>query len=223
MSKKLSIEVWSDIACPWCYVGKRRLEHALAQFPHRDSVQLVWRAFELDPSAPALRDSDTPYVERLARKYGTPVPQAQAMIQRIVDTGAAEGLALNFDHIRPGNTFNAHRLIHLAKERGLQNELKERLLSAYFSEGRAIGDADTLHNLTVAVGLDSDEVQGVLSTDLYANEVRADEAEARDIGVSGVPFFLLGRRYAVSGAQSSELLLEAITKAWHELPASSVT
>lgn len=144
MSKKLTIEVWSDIACPWCYVGKRRLEAALAQFPQRDAIELVWRAFELDPSAPAVRDSDQPYAERLARKYGTQVPEAEAMIQRIVDTGAAEGLRLDFEAIRPGNTFNAHRLLHLAKKHGLQHALKERLLRAYFTEGQAIGDLETL-------------------------------------------------------------------------------
>ena len=122
---KLRIDVWSDIACPWCYVGKRRLEQALAGFAHPSEVEIVWRAFELDPSAPRVRDASQSYAERLARKYGTHAQQAQQMIDRMVDTAAGDGLALRFDHIRPGNTFDAHRLLHLAHERGVQDALKE--------------------------------------------------------------------------------------------------
>src|SRR5688572_13548676 len=138
--KKLRIDVWSDIVCPWCYVGKRRLEAALAQFPQRAAVEVVWRAFELDASAPAVRDEGVPYAERLARKYGTTVDQAQKMIERMIEVAAADGLDFRFDRIRPGRTFDAHRLLHLAAERGLQDALKERLLRAYMTEGAAIGD-----------------------------------------------------------------------------------
>jgi predicted DsbA family dithiol-disulfide isomerase len=218
MSKQLSVEVWSDIACPWCYVGKRRLETAIRQFPHADSVVVSWHAFELDPSAPAVRDPLQSYAERIAKKYGSSVAHTDAMIQRMVDIAAAEGLPFDFQRIRPGNTFQAHRLLHLAKQHGLQDALKERLLRGYLCEGAAIGDDATLLRLAGEVGLDVDAAPALLSTDLYAAEVRADEAEARTLGVDGVPFFLIGRRYAVAGAQPAELLLRALTKAWQELP-----
>jgi predicted DsbA family dithiol-disulfide isomerase len=217
MAKKLSVQVWSDIACPWCYVGKRRFEAALAQFARRDEVSLLWRSFELDPSAPRVRETQSSYAERLAKKYGTVPAQAQAMIDRMVQTAAAEGLAFDFERIRPGNTFDAHRLLHLARQRGRQGALKERLFAAYLGEGQAIGEPDTLLRLASEVGLDVDEAQGVLATDAYANEVRADEREAHALGVSGVPFFVIGR-YGVPGAQPAELLLKTLEKALAELP-----
>ena len=223
MAKQLTVEVWSDIACPWCYIGKRRLETALEKFPHRDQVKVVWHAFELDPSAPAVRDSSQSYPERIAKKYGTDVAQASAMMQRVVDTAKAEGLDFDFEIARSGNTFLAHRLLHLAKERGLQDAVKERFLRAYLCEGEKIGEPETLARLATEAGLDADEVHGLLSTDLYADAVLADELEARQIGVDGVPFFLLGRRYAVPGAQPAELLLQALNKAWDELPESFET
>jgi len=216
--KKLRIDVWSDIVCPWCYVGKRRLETALAQFPHRDAVEVVWRAFELDPSAPAVRDEGVPHAERLARKYGITVARAEEMTQRLTEVAAADGLDFRFDRIRPGRTFDAHRLLHLAAERGLQDALKERLLRAYLTEGAAIGDHETLVRLASEVGLDADETRRVVSTDAYSADVRSEEDDARDIGITGVPFFVIGGRYAVSGAQPAELLLRAITAAWNELP-----
>jgi predicted DsbA family dithiol-disulfide isomerase len=218
MAKQLVVEVWSDIACPWCYVGKRRLESALARFEHRDDVRVVWRAFELDPSAPRERDRTQSYAARLASKYGRSEAQAQEMIQHMVGVAAAEGLPFDFERIRSGNTFDAHRVLHLAALRGQQDALKERFLRAYFCEGQPIGDHETLLTLASAQGLDVDELQSLLSSDLYAEEVRAEQREARDIGVSGVPFFLLGRKYAVAGAQPAEVLLQALNKAWAEQP-----
>lgn len=214
---KLRIDLWSDIACPWCYVGKRRLEQALARFDHRKDVEVVWRAFELDPSAPRVRDTRQGYAERLARKYGTTPAQAQAMIDRMVDTAAGDGLALRFDHIRPGNTFDAHRLLHLAHERGVQDALKERLLRAYLTEGQAIGEPDVLAPLAREVGLDEREVADLLAGDRCAAEVRQDEALARELGITGVPFFVLAGRLGVSGAQPTEVLLGALDRAWREL------
>jgi len=214
---KLRIDIWSDIACPWCYVGKRRLEQALARFAHAGEVEIVWRAFELDPSAPRVRDAMQSYVERLGRKYGTTPTQAQAMIDRMVDTAAQDGLALRFDHIRPGNTFDAHRLLHLAHERGVQGALKERLLRAYLTEGVAIGEPEALAPLAREVGLDDTEVGDVLGGDRYGSEVRQDEAIARELGISGVPFFVLGSRLGVSGAQPVDVLLGALERAWAEL------
>jgi predicted DsbA family dithiol-disulfide isomerase len=219
--KKLRVDVWSDIVCPWCYVGKRRLEAALAQFPYRQEVEVVWRAFELDPSAPAVRDEHVPHDELLARKYGTTVDHARQMIKRMTDVAAADGLDFRFDRIRRGRTFDAHRLLHLAAERGVQGALKERFLLGYMTEGAAIDDRATLVKLASEAGLDAAEAEGVLVSDAYSEEVRADEAAARDIGITGVPFFVIGGRYAVSGAQSAEVLLGALTTAWNELPEST--
>lgn len=223
MAKELTIDVWSDIACPWCYVGKRRLEAALARFPFRDQVRITWHSFELDPSAPPVRDASQSYTQRLAAKYGTGAAQAQGMIDRMVQTAALDGITMDFSHIKSGNTFHAHRLLHLAKARGLQHELAERFMRGYLSEGIAIGEPEQLLRMAVDVGLDADEVSGVLGGDLYEREVRQDQRDARELGVSGVPFFLLGRRYAVSGAQPADLLLEALTKTWEELPEPIVT
>ncbi len=214
----LRIDIWSDIACPWCYVGKRHLEQALARFPHKDDVAIVWRAFELDPSAPKIRDASQSYAERLAGKYGTTPAQAQGMIDRMVDTAARDGLEFRFDRIRPGNTFDAHRLLHLAHERGKQDALKERMLRAYMTEGQAIGDRDVLAGLAREVGLDEQDVRDVLAGDRYASEVRKDEAMARELGINGVPFFVLADRFGVSGAQPAEVLLGALERAWAELP-----
>jgi predicted DsbA family dithiol-disulfide isomerase len=216
--KTLRIDVWSDIACPWCYVGKRRLEAALAKFPHKDAVEIVWRAFELDPSAPRERPTtDVGYAERLAKKYGSSVKEAQGMISRMTDVAREDGLDFRFDRIRPGNTFDAHRLIHLAAERGIQDAVKERFLRAYMTEGAAIGDPETLVRLAAEAGLDAEEARATLASDAHAVDVRGDEAEARELGINGVPFFVLGGKYAVSGAQPAELLLRALGQAWKEL------
>jgi predicted DsbA family dithiol-disulfide isomerase len=209
----IRIEIWSDIACPWCYVGKRRLEAALAQFPRRDEVEVVWRAFELDPTAPRVRADGLSYAERLARKYGTSAAQAEIMIRRMTDVAAADGLDFRFDRIRPGNTFDAHRLLHVAHGRGLQDALKERFLRAYLTEGEPIGDPDALSRLAREAGLDDDTVSFVLATDAYAAEVRADERDAHELGIDGVPFFVFGGRYAVSGAQPADVLLAALERA----------
>ena len=214
---KLRIDIWSDIACPWCYVGKRRLEQALERFPHKAEVDVVWRAFELDPSAPRVRDRSQSYAERLASKYGTQPAQAQLMIDRMVETAARDGLEFRFDRIRPGNTFDAHRLLHLAHERGQQDALKERMLRAYMTEGQAIGDRDVLLALAIAAGLEEPEARELLDGDRYAAEVRKDEALARELGITGVPFFVLAGRIGVSGAQPADVLVGALDKAWSEL------
>ena len=216
--KKLRVDVWSDIACPWCHVGKRHLEAALNGFPHRDAVDLIWRAFELDPSAPREVDRSVSYAARLSKKYRFPVEEAEGMIRTMTETAAKDGLDFRFDRIRPGNTFDAHRVLHLAHERGKQDALKERYLRAYLSDGESIGDPETLVRLAAEVGLDAEEVRAVLASDAYADDVRADEDEASELGIRGVPFFIIGGRYAVSGAQPAELLLLALKKAWDEIP-----
>ncbi|WP_437601274.1 DsbA family oxidoreductase [Sorangium sp. So ce590] len=214
--KKLRVDVWSDIACPWCYVGKRRLEAALARFPRRDAVEVVWRAFELDPAAKRVQDAEVPYAERLARKYGASVAKAEGMIRQMTEVAAADGLELHFEKVRPGNTFDAHRVLHLAAERGVQDAVKERLLRAYMTEGEAIGEPEVLARLAGEAGLDPAEVREALAGDAFAREVRADEAEARAIGITGVPFFAIGGRYGVSGAQPAEALLGVLQRAWDE-------
>jgi len=218
MPKRLKVEVWSDIACPWCFIGKRRLETALREFPHGDEVEVEWRAFELDPRAPRVRDKSLSHNERLAKKYGVSVERAEAMNARLTGVASEEGLAFDFDRIQSGNTFDAHRILHLAKERGVQDPVKERFMHAYLCEGEAIGEPDTLQRLATDAGLDADEVHALLATDQYAAEVRADQGAAHQLGVDGVPFFKIGR-YGASGAQPAELLLKILDKAWSELPA----
>jgi predicted DsbA family dithiol-disulfide isomerase len=210
------VEIWSDVVCPWCYIGKRRFEAAAARFEHADELEVVWRSFELDPDAPPERTGDT--VGHLARKYGVTREQAQAMEDNVARTAAKAGLEYHLDRARRGNTFDAHRLLHLADDRGVQGALKERLLRAYFTEGEPIGDAEALTRLAGESGLDPDEVATVLAGDDYAEAVRRDERLATGLGVTGVPFFVFGRASAVGGAQSPDVLLEAIEHAWDALP-----
>jgi len=206
----MQVEIWSDIACPWCYVGKRRFEAALAQFPHRDQVQVTWRAFELDPDAPHEREGER--AARLAEKYGTSVERAREMEQNMTDTAAGEGLAFRFDIARSGNTFDAHRVVHLAAEHGLQDAMKERLMKAYLEEGELISDRDTLVRLGSEVGIPRDELVDTLASDRFGAEVRDDEQTAAAIGIHAVPTFVVDRRLAVAGAQPPAVLLELLRR-----------
>jgi predicted DsbA family dithiol-disulfide isomerase len=208
----VKVEVWSDVVCPWCYVGKRRLESAVAQFG--EPVELEFKSFELDPAAPRVREGSN--AERLRAKYGWSEEELDAMQTRIKGIGAGEGIDLRVEDTRSGNSFDAHRLLHLAKERGLQSELKERLMRAYFTEAEPIGEPEVLARLAVEVGLDADEVAEVLAGDRYADAVWADEQLAAQLGISGVPFFVVGGRYAISGAQPAELILQALETASRE-------
>lgn len=208
----MRVEVWSDVVCPWCYIGKRRLEGALARFPQAGQVEVVWRSFELDPEAP-LEPQGT-LEERLAAKYGMSLAEARAANARVAGIAAGEGLRYDLAAARPGNTFDAHRLLHLAAERQLQPALKERLLRAYFSEGAPIADREALVRLAVEAGLDAAEARRVLGSDAYAEQVRADEREAAALGCQGVPFFVIDRAYGVSGAQPADLLLRVLQEAW---------
>jgi predicted DsbA family dithiol-disulfide isomerase len=214
LCRLVQVEIWSDVVCPWCYIGKRRFETALGRFEHADEVDVVWRSFELDPSAPT--DGGVDLIARLAAKYGVSDAQARAMNQRVTDIAAGEGLRYRLDIARPGRTFDAHRLLHLAADRGLQGELKEALLSAYQTGGQPIADHAVLARTAVSVGLDDGEVGDVLAGDAYADDVRRDERDARDLGITGVPFFVFDRRYGVSGAQSSDVLVAAMEQAWAE-------
>jgi predicted DsbA family dithiol-disulfide isomerase len=210
----MQVEIWSDIACPWCYVGKRRFEQALERFEHKDDVSVRWRSFELDPTAP--RTHALPQAELLASKYGVPVTQAEAMNARMTAAAREEGLDFHFEKVKVGNTFDAHRLVHLAQDAGRQDAMKERLMRAYLTEGQAIGTPEVLGPLAAEIGLEPERVRAVLESDEYAADVRADEARARALGINGVPFFVLGGKYGVSGAQSPDLLLEALRQAYAE-------
>jgi predicted DsbA family dithiol-disulfide isomerase len=210
----LAVEIWSDVVCPWCYLGKRRFEAALAAFEHRDEVEVAWRSFELDPHAP--RERELPAAEHLAAKYGMSVDQARASQAQLTELAAAEGLEYDFDRTRGGNTFDAHRAIHVAAAHGLQAAAVERLMRGYFTEGEPIGDPEALVRMVADVGVDAEEARAALAGDAHAEAVRADEELAARIGISGVPFFVLGRRFGVSGAQPAELLLQALDRAWSE-------
>jgi predicted DsbA family dithiol-disulfide isomerase len=206
------VEIWSDIACPWCYVGKRRFESALAQFEHRDEVRVTWRSFELDPQAPREREGDR--AERLAEKYGMSVERAREMEQHMTDVAAAEGVEFRFDIARAGSTFDAHRIIHLAEENGLQDEMKERLLRAYFTDGELIGDHRTLARLAAEVGLSQDDARETLAGERYAEQVRDDERTASRLGISAVPTFVVDRALGASGAHPPDALLDLLRQGW---------
>jgi predicted DsbA family dithiol-disulfide isomerase len=207
--------------CPWCYIGKRRFEQALAAFPHADSVEVVWRSFELDAQAPAEPVGN--YAVRLAEKYGCSLERAQEMLDTMTAAGAEDGLDLRFDIAVGGNTFDAHRLLHWAGERGLQGDLKERLLRATFHEGEPIGDRAALVRLAAEVGLDAVEASQVLSSDRYSAAVRSDQAQAQAYGISGVPFFVVDEKFGVSGAQPADVLRQVLEQAWADRPVQLVT
>jgi predicted DsbA family dithiol-disulfide isomerase len=210
----MQVDIFSDVVCPWCAIGKRRFEAALGQFEHAEEIEVVWRAFELDPNAPARREGD--YADRLARKYGMSREQAVAAHESLTATAAAEGLDFHFDRAQPGNTFDAHRLLHYAREAGpgLQDALKERLFLAYFTEGEAIGDPETLVRLAAEVGLDRQQCLEILASDRYAAAVRADEREAHELEVTGVPFFVVDGKFGIPGAQDAETILSVLRRAW---------
>ena len=210
----MKVEIWSDVVCPWCYIGKRHFEDALSRFGHADQVEVEWRSFELDPRSPA--HVGMPMSRVLERKYGMTREQAEAANRRMTDLAAGVGLEYHLDEVQVGNTFDAHRLIHLASAHGLGDAMKERLLAAYFTEGRSPSDRDTLTGLAVEVGLDPDEVATTLAGDRFATEVRHDEARATSFGLSGVPFFVFDEAFGVSGAQPAEVLLGALEQAWSD-------
>jgi predicted DsbA family dithiol-disulfide isomerase len=214
----MQIEIWSDIVCPWCYLGKRRFERALTSFDHRDEVEVVYRSFELDPSAE--RGVTTPTVELLAGKYGMTAQQAEDAQRQMTERATLDGLDFQLDGLRSGNTRDAHRLLHLAKDHALQDELTERLHRAYFTEQRSIFDHGSLQQLAVEAGLNHDEVRRVLDSDDYDRAVAEDEATAHALGATGVPFFVLDRRYGISGAQTAEAITAALDSAWADAQAS---
>jgi predicted DsbA family dithiol-disulfide isomerase len=213
----MRIDIWTDVVCPWCYVGKRRFEKALATFPHRDEVHVVHRSFQLNPAAPPGRTS--PRRDALMAKYGLSESQVEAMNARMEQTAAEEGLRYDLSEGVTGNTFDAHRLLHLAHDRGRQDEVIERLYRAYFTEKRSLFDHESLVELAGEAGLDCDEAQRMLSSNDYADVVARDIAEARALGANGVPFFVIDQRYGVSGAQPPEVFARALERAWADTSA----
>jgi predicted DsbA family dithiol-disulfide isomerase len=204
----MKIEIWSDVVCPWCYIGKRRLERALAEFEHADDVEVIWRSFQLNPDAPK---KAMPTLDYLNQRFG---PQAGAMTARVAELGRGEGLDLDFAKSLTVNTLDAHRALHLAADQGLGDAAKERLLRAHFSEGADVSDHETLATLLGEVGVDPDQVRSVLASRQYATEVRDDFEEADRLGATGVPFFVIDRRYGISGAQPTETFLHALRTAY---------
>jgi predicted DsbA family dithiol-disulfide isomerase len=210
----MEVEVWADVVCPWCYLGKKQLELALAGFEHRDKVQVTFRSFQLDPAAPP--GITSPTVDILAQKYGMSAAQAEQAQRQMEQRAAADGLTFRMSGLRSGNTRDAHRLLQLAKASGRQDQVMERLQRAYFTEQDSIFDHESLTRLAVEAGLDRDDVTGVLATDQYADHVDTDQAMARVLGATGVPLFVIDRRYGISGAQPAETITGVLERAWAE-------
>jgi len=208
----MQVEVWSDVVCPWCFIGKRRLETALARFPHADQVEVVWRSFQLDPSIPEGHTEET--LPALAAKYGASVDQMRAQMARVEELAAAEGLDYDLASGVSGNTLLAHQLVHLAAEHGLAGAMKEGLLHAHFEERRPVFDVEALVPLAVEVGLDEAEVRAALADRRFLPAVREDVETARLLGATGVPFFVVDRTYGAAGAQPAEVLLQLLERAW---------
>lgn len=204
----MRIEIWSDVICPWCYIGKRRFEAALAAFPHKEKVTVVWRSFELDTKSPP-QYSET-LIEMLSRKYHVSLQEAENMNSRVSSLAKEVGLNYRLSEARPGNTFDAHRLLHLAASRQLGDKATERLMHAYFSEALPVGDRTALANLAPEFGISSNDALAMFESDAFVEAVRADESRASALGISGVPFFVIDGKIGISGAQPVEVFAEAL-------------
>jgi predicted DsbA family dithiol-disulfide isomerase len=210
----MQIEVWSDVICPWCYIGKRHLEMALAKFPHWESVQVIWRSFELDPDSP--RQPPGSLEEMLAEKYGVSRQEAAAMNARVTEAAKEVGLEYRLADAHPGNTFDAHRLLHFAASKQLDDGASERLMHAYFSESLAVGDHAALARLAPEFGITENEAMAVLKSNAYSEEVRADEKRAANLGITTVPSFVIDENIGISGAQPVDVFARAIQQAWED-------
>ncbi len=210
----MKVEIWSDVMCPFCFIGKRRFEKALEKFPHKEEVEVVWKSFQLNPDMKT--EPGKNINEYLAEVKGWSIDQAREMNDRVTAMAREEGLHYNFDQAIVANSFDAHRLVQLAKEKGKGDEMEEALFHAYFEEGKNIADATTLIDLAAGIGLARQEVSELLSGQSYSEQVDADIYEAQQIGVRGVPYFVLNDRYAVSGAQATDTFAGALEKAYGE-------
>ena len=215
MAKTLKVDIWSDIACPWCYIGKRKFERAVEEFTvDGREVEVEYHSFELAPDTPV--DFEGSEVDFLVAHKGMPADQVGQMLSQVSSIASSVGLDYDFEAMQHTNTVRAHQVLHLAKSKGLQVELKERLLKAYFEQGRHVGRAEDLADLAAEVGLDRDEVLSALRSEEFLPDVRADIAQARTYGISGVPFFVLDRKFGVSGAQETATFVQALGQAWDE-------
>jgi predicted DsbA family dithiol-disulfide isomerase len=211
----MNVEIWSDVMCPFCYIGKRKFEKALEQFPNKDDIKISWKSFQLDPTT--ITDPSLNTIEHLRLKKGWSKEQAAETIAYVTDIAKQVGLEFNFDKAVVANSFDAHRLSHLAKKSNKQNELEEKLFSAYFTEGKNTADHETLLQIAIEIGIDKIEAIEVLIGNAFASEVQQDIEQAQQIGVRGVPFFVLSHKYAISGAQESETFLKALHTAYNEI------
>jgi predicted DsbA family dithiol-disulfide isomerase len=210
----MKVEIWSDIVCPFCYIGKRKFENALANFDEKEKVEIVWRSFQLDPDLePVAGQSVHQY---LAKRKGVSEKEGKEMNAYMSNIAKEVGLEYNFDSAIINNTLDAHRLLHLAKERGVQNEVKEQLFKAYYTDGKDVGDKDVLIRVGESVGIPEAEISAMLESDKYINEVRQDQYQAQQLGANGVPFFVFNNKYGVSGAQPTEVFAQVLDKVWEE-------
>jgi predicted DsbA family dithiol-disulfide isomerase len=207
----VDVDIWSDIACPWCFIGKRRFEKALAGFAYRDQVRVTWHSFQLDPALPERYDGTE--ADYLSSRKGIPVEQVRLMFSHVTGQAAAEGLRYDFDSLVVANSMRAHELLHLARQYGVADQVKEALLSAHFEQGADIGDLETLSRLGASAGLDAGEIRAALNSGRYRTDVAADIEQARRLGIDAVPFFVLDGRFGVSGAQSPEIFTQALARA----------
>lgn len=214
MENKLKIQIWSDIMCPFCYIGKRRLENAIDQFGHQDAIEIEWKSFQLDPNFIASEGDNL--AEHLAEKYRKDQEWALESLKNTAETAANSGLEFHFEKVIMANSFNAHRLLHLAKQQQLGSELKELLFKAYFTDGKNVNDTETLKELAIKAGLQAETIDSVLTSDAFDQEVQQDILRAQQIGVQGVPFFVFDNKYAVSGAQYEQTFLNVLEKVWEE-------
>ena len=210
----MNINIWSDVRCPFCYIGKRKFEMALEKFPHKDKVKVTWKSFELDPNLKT--NTEISSIDHFSSVKGIPKDQAIEMQQNVANIAKEVGLNFNSQNTVVANSFNAHRLIQLAKTKGLGNEIEEALFIAYFVEGKNIDDKEILIKTGVSIGLDESVVKNLFTSDDFAKEVKQDEMDAQSLGINGVPFFVLNNKYAVSGAQSPETFLDVLEQTWEE-------
>lgn len=211
----MKVEIWSDIMCPFCYIGKRHFEAALKEFPHSDKLQIEWKSFQLDPTIPKMEERVDVY-QYLADKKGMSLEQSKSLHQNVIQMANNAGLEYNFDIAVVGNSKDAHRLIQFAKTKGLGDPAEEALFKAYFTDGKNMADMKDLIEIGTSIGLDSNELTSILESDAFAYEMMQDIQEAQKIGVQGVPFFVFDRKYAVSGAQPVEAFLQTLEKVYSE-------
>ena len=210
----MKVEIWSDIGCPFCYIGKRNFEAGIEEFAGKDDLEVVYRSFQLDPTA--AKEPEETMAELLAKKYDKSVKEVEIMNNQVVDTAKAAGLEFNMEKVVPSNSRDAHRLVKLAREEGLDAEAMDRLYKAYFTDGVNVADTEELVEIGTGLGLEEEKIREMLDSDLYKEQVIEDQNVANKLGAQGVPLFVINRKYGISGAQPPQAFKEALTKAYEE-------